>query len=328
MEGTRPRQATEAEAATPKDQRINRRILLTGSEGLVGSALRATLEGLGADVAGLDIRGTGGEAGDVRDAQRVRQVVTGRHGIVHLAAVSRVVWGERDPETCREVNIGGLCNVIAAARSQKRRPWIVFASSREVYGQPDSLPVTEDAPLRPINVYGRTKVEGERLVRAARDDGLRTAVVRLSNVYGSTRDHADRVVPAFAWNAVMGDTLRVEGADHTFDFTHIDDAVRGIASLIRVLTGGEEPPPTHLLTGCPLTLGKVAALAVELAGTGAPIVQAPPRSFDVSRFCGDPSRARRLLGWIPRVTLSQGLARLIRDFRGELGMPEHREAAS
>ena len=304
------------------------RILLTGSEGLVGRALQSTLEGLGADVAGLDIRGTGGQAGDVRNAWRVRQAVIGCHGIVHLAAVSRVVWGERDPETCREVNIGGLHNVIAAAKGQTRRPWIVFASSREVYGQPDSLPVAEDTPLRPINVYGHTKVEGERLVRAARDDGLRTAIVRLSNVYGSTRDHTDRVVPAFARNAVMGDTLRVEGVDHAFDFTHIDDAVRGIASLIRVLTGGEEPPPIHLLTGRPLTLGELAALAVELAGTRAPIVQATPRSFDVSHFHGDPSRARDLLGWIPRVTFPQGLAQLICDFRNELGMTKHREAAS
>ena len=315
-------------AATPKDRPISCRILLTGSEGLVGSALRTALEGFGADVAGLDVRGTGGEAGDVRDAQRVRQAVAGRHGIVHLAAVSRVLWGERDPETCRQVNLDGLRNVVAAAGSQKHRPWIVFASSREVYGQPDRLPVAEDAPLRPINVYGRTKVEGERLTMAARDDGLRTAIVRLSNVYGNTRDHADRVVPAFARNAVMGGTLRVEGADHAFDFTHIDDAVRGIASLVRALADGEAPPPIHLLTGRSLTLGDLAALAVKLAGTGAPIAQAPPRSFDVSRFCGDPSRARRLLGWVPRVTLPQGLARLIRDFRGELAAPQRQEAAS
>ena len=264
----------------------------------------------------------------MRDAQRVRQAVAGRHGIVHLAAVSRVLWGERDPQTCREVNLGGLRNVLAAARSRKHRPWIVFASSREVYGQPDRLPVAEDAPLRPINAYGRTKAEGERLVMAARDEGLRTAVVRLSNVYGSARDHADRVVPAFARNAAMGATLRVEGADHAFDFTHIDDAVRGIAALIRVLAGGEAPPPIHLLTGRSHTLGDLAALAVELAGTGAPIAPAPPRSFDVSRFCGDPSRARRLLGWTPRVALPQGLARLIRDFRAELGAPERQEAAS
>ncbi len=306
---------------------MNCRILLTGSEGLIGRALRASLEVFGVDVAGLDIRGADNEAGDVRDAQRVQQAVTGRHGIVHLAAVSRVVWGERDPETCREVNIGGLRSVIAAARSQTHRPWLVFASSREVYGQPDRFPVAEDAPLQPINVYGHTKVEGEQLIRVARNDGLRTAVVRLSNVYGSTRDHPDRVVPAFARNAVVGDTLRVEGADHSFDFTHIDDVVRGIASLIRMLANGKSPPPIHLLTGRSLTLGELATLAVELARTEAPIVQAPPRLFDASHFRGDPSRALQLLGWTPRVSFPQGLARLIRDFRGELDVPEYREVA-
>ena len=308
-----------------------RQILITGSEGLVGSALRAALEARGMEVAGLDLRGPDDEAGDVRDAERVRQAVAGCRGIVHLAAVSRVVWGERDPEACREVNVGGLRNVLAAAAKVRgepsARPWVVFASSREVYGQPDRLPATEDTPLRPINVYGRAKVEGERLVEAARDEGLRAAIVRLSNVYGSTRDHADRVVPAFARGAVLGSVLRVEGADHTFDFTHIDDATRGIVAIIDLLADGKTPPPpVHLLTGRPLSLGRLAALAAELAGTGATIVQAPPRSFDVSRFHGDPARARKLLGWAPRVEIQQGLARLIHDLRLEPGTLEHQAA--
>ena len=309
----------------------NHRILITGSEGLVGSALRTALEARGAHVTGLDLRGSEGEEGDVRDARRVRDAADGCHGIVHLAAVSRVVWGEREPETCREVNVGGLRNVIAAASAGRaepsRRPWVVFASSREVYGQPGRLPVTEDAPLRPINVYGRSKVEGERLVEAARDEGLRAAIVRLSNVYGSTRDHPDRVVPAFARGAVTGSALRVEGADHTFDFTHIDDTTRGIVALIDLLADGKTPPPpVHLLTGRPVSLGRLAALAVDLAGAGAAIVQAPPRSFDVSRFHGDPARARNLLGWAPRVELRQGLARLIHDFRLEPGALEYQAA--
>ena len=304
----------------------NRRILITGSEGLVGSALRTALEARGVEVTGLDLRGSDGEEGDIRNAGRVRDAAAACHGIVHLAAVSRVVWGERDPETCRDVNVGGLRNVIAAtatvrARSSER-PWIVFASSREVYGQPDCLPVTEDAPRRPINVYGRSKAEGERLVGAARDEGLRAAIVRLSNVYGSTRDHADRVVPAFARGAVQGNVLRVEGADHTFDFTHLDDTTRGIVSIIDLLANGKTPPPpVHLLTGRPVSLGRLAALAAGLAGTGATIVPGPPRSFDVSRFHGDPSRARELLGWAPQVEIQHGLSRLIHDFRFEFGTP-------
>ena len=267
----------------------------------------------------------------MRDAERVRRAAAGCCGIVHLAAVSRVVWGESDPGACRDVNVGGLRNVLAAAAKVRGessgRPWIVFASSREVYGQPGRLPVTEDAPLRPINVYGRSKVEGERLVEAARTQGLRAAIVRLSNVYGSTRDHADRVVPAFARSALAGGVLRVEGADHTFDFTHIDDATRGIVAIIDLLADGKTPPPPiHLLTGRPFSLGRLAVLAADLAGTGATIVQAPPRSFDVSRFHGDPARARKLLGWAPRVELQRSLTRLIHDFRHEPGALEYQTA--
>ena len=178
--------------------------------------------------------------------------------------------------------------------------------------------MTEAAPLRPVNVYGRCKMAGERLVETAATGGLRAATVRLSNVYGSTRDYPDRVVPAFARAAVRGTTLHVEGADNAFDFTHLDDTVGGLAAVIELLSSGETPPPpTHLVTGRPTTLGGLAALAVHLAGTEASIVRAPARRFDVSRFYGDPGRARRLLGWSARVEMPDGLARLVRDFRRE-----------
>ena len=298
------------------------RILITGSDGLVGSALRAAIEARGTDVTGFDIRGVGDEKGDIQDADHIRQAVIGCCGIVHLAAVSRVIWGERDPGKCWDINVGGLSNIIAAASTVRPksslRPWVVFASSREVYGQPEHLPATENTPLRPINIYGRSKVEGERIVDAARKDGLRTAIVRLSNVYGSTRDYADRVIPAFARGAVMGDTLRVEGADHTFDFTHIDDTTRGIVAIIDLLMDGKTPPPIHLLTGRQFSLGQLAALATDIAGKGATIMQAPPRSFDISRFYGDPARAKELLDWVPHVEIQQGLARLIHDFHLEI----------
>ncbi|MCA9690986.1 MAG: NAD-dependent epimerase/dehydratase family protein, partial [Myxococcales bacterium] len=237
-------------------------------------------------------------------------------GIVHLAAVSRVVWGERDPANCRATNVGGTYNVIDAALSSPRRPWIVFASSREVYGEPAALPVREDAPLCPINLYGETKVAGERLVDDARAAGLNTSVVRLSNVYGSIDDHGDRVVPAFVRRAVEGKPLRIDGPDHTFDFTHVDDTVRGISAVIDGLVAGQRLPPIHLLTGVPTTLGELAAVAVDLAASRSPLVHAPPRSYDVARFYGDPSRARALLGWQPRVQLREGIARFIAAVRG------------
>lgn len=305
------------------------RVLITGSSGLVGRALRAALRLRGIESDGLDLRGRGSEAGDIRDFNRVRRAVRDCDGIVHLAAVSRVVWGERDPELCWRTNVEGLHNVLGAAAAQARPPWILFASSREVYGQPDALPATEDTPLRPVNIYGRSKAEGERLMTEARRTGLRTAIIRLSNVYGSPLDHADRVVPAFAQAAVRGQALRIDGADHTFDFTYIDDVTRGIADLVELLrSGSDAPPPIHFLTGQPTTLGQLASLAIEVAASGSSVQHAPPRSFDVARFYGSPERARSLLGWSPQVSLRTGLTRLINAFRRELDAELLQEGAS
>lgn len=303
------------------------RILITGSEGLVGRALSATLEARGNEIVGLDLRSAGNEHGDVRDPVRVREAIAGCRGIVHLAAVSRVVWAERAPGDCRDINIGGLRNVLEAAFEQPERPWVLFASSREVYGQPRCLPATEDTPLTPVNVYGRSKVEGERLVERARAGGLRTATVRLSNVYGSALDHADRVVPAFARAAVEGSAMRIDGAECTFDFTHIVDTVRGSVATIDRLEAGETLPPIHLLAGTPTTLRELAEMATTFAGKRLPVIEAPPRPFDVSRFHGDPSRARELLGWEPSVGLRDGFGRLVRDLRARSGAIEYRIAA-
>ena len=306
---------------------LNGRILITGSEGLVGRALRSSLDARGNETVGLDLRGGGSEYGDVRDPGRVREAIAGCHGVVHLAAVSRVVWAERAPDDCRSTNIGGLRRVLDVAIEQPAPPWVVFASSREVYGRLRCLPATEDAPLSPVNVYGRSKIEGERLVEEARACNLRAATVRLSNVYGSVLDHADRVVPAFARAAVEGSAIRIDGAECSFDFTHIDDTVRGMVAAMDRLEAGETLPPIHLLTGTPTTLRELAAMATALAGKRAPVVEAPPRPFDVSSFHGDPSRARELLGWEPRVRLRDGFARLALDFRARSRAVECRAVA-
>ena len=293
------------------------RILITGSHGLVGTAMKSLLTSAGHHVRSLDLRAPENDGrGDVLDPRAVDAAVTECDGILHLAAVSRVIWGERDPGLCRATNEGGTRNVLRAALASPRRPWLVFASSREVYGEPDTLPVREDAPLRPVNIYGETKIAGERLLDEARGAGLATAIVRLSNVYGSVHDHADRVVPAFARCALAGHPLRIDGAEHTFDFTHIDDTARGIAAVVDALQAGERRlPPIHFLTGTPTTLGELAAAAVDLASSASPLIHAPPRKYDVARFYGDPSRAHTILGWQPRVPLRDGLARFLAALR-------------
>jgi nucleoside-diphosphate-sugar epimerase len=297
---------------------MSRQILITGSSGLVGRAITQALRSAGFAVRGFDPRATTpDDRGDVRDSEAVLQALGRCDGVLHLGAVSRVIWGERDPATCWATNVDGTRNVLVSAAASRRRPWVIITSSREVYGQAEHLPVTEDTPRCPMNAYARSKVAAEDLAFAACRDGVRAAVVRLSNVYGSVEDHADRVVPAFATAAAVGAPIRVEGSTRLFDFTHIDDVTQGLMGLVHRLMDGATPPsPIHFVSGTGTTLGELAALAVSIGRSASTIIEAAPRGYDVARFQGDATRALELLGWQSRVPLRDGLARLIEAYRG------------
>lgn len=304
------------------------KVLITGSSGLVGSVLRHTLESKGIEVVGFDLRAAGREHGDVCDASSLHHAISSCDGVIHLAAVSRVIWGEEDPVRCKQVNLGGLRNVLTHAKDSTNDPWVVFASSREVYGQPQTLPTSENEPLAPVNVYGHTKVEGENLVQSARACGLKASVIRLSNVFGRRSDHQDRVVPAFARQAVAGETLRVDGASHTFDFTYVDDVADGIATLVDLMGSKESaPPPIHFVSGVPTNLGQLANMAIELARSNAHVQLSAPRNFDVAQFYGNPSRAFQILGWRAETSVREGLERLIEAYRNEQTLNKVEEQA-
>jgi len=204
-------------------------ILVTGSEGLIGKKLCLSLEKLGKLVQRFDIKfpKKHKDFGDVLDINCLHARLKNCIGIVHLAAVSRVVWGEKDPDNCWLTNVIGTQNIIRAAQDSPLKPWIVYASSREVYGAQQNLPVEIDAQYAPMNIYARSKVAAEKEILQARKLQLRTAIIRYSSVYGSVSDHKDRVVPAFCRAAVDGVPLRIDGLDNTLDFTHVDDAVKG-----------------------------------------------------------------------------------------------------
>lgn len=291
-------------------------ILITGSAGLIGTAVGKRLDALGVAWRGFDLRGSA--SCDTRDPVALAAALEGVDGVVHLAAVSRVVWAENAPALAREVNVDALDSLVGLMHGSSARPWLIFASSREVYGEQAELPVAEDALLAPLNTYARTKVAGENLVEQAAQSGMRTQTVRFSNVYGSTDDHEDRVVPAFARAAAGGGEIRVDGSANMFDFTHVDDASEGLARAIAAMVTGENLPALHFLTGTGTTLGELAAMAHANARNSVSLCEAPPRQFDVARFVGDPDRARRLLGWEAQIPIDAGLNRLIGDFAAEL----------
>ena len=289
-------------------------VLVTGANGVIGSVLCRALESAGWAVRKLDIAvGVDTSAyGDIRDARALARAVQDCAGVIHLAAVSRVGWAEDDPERCRSVNVEGTRSVVSAAMHSRLPPWLLFVSSREVYGNPARLPVVEDDPIGPVNCYGRSKAEGERIVSAARGEGLRTATLRLPSIYGSPDDIPDRAAPAFALRALKGEPLYITGTSQVCDFLYIDDAVQGLCTAARMLADGRSDLPTiHLATGRATTLGELAELAKRSSHSASAIVEEPRRSFDVLGFVGDPARALALLGWAPSLSLEQGMSRLV-----------------
>jgi nucleoside-diphosphate-sugar epimerase len=288
-------------------------IVVTGSAGLIGRSIVKSLRSDGFAVREFDFRTS--SQNDLLHRAALERALQGAKGVIHLAAVSRVVWAQNYPELARRVNVEGLQSLLDLALRQEQRPWVVFASSREVYGEQSALPVREDAALAPMNYYAVTKADGEILMNQAREAGLLTAILRFSNVYGSVDDHHDRVVPAFARCAARGGTIRVEGGDNTFDFTFVDDVVDGLRKLIDALESGTKLPPLHLVSGRSTSLRELARLAVRTAAAPVTVLDAAPRAYDVAHFCGNPHAAKHFLGWQAGTTIETGFARLVYRFR-------------
>lgn len=289
-------------------------ILVTGSAGLLGRRIVSLLTKSGISFSRFDLKHCARQ--DVRKREELALAMDGASGVIHLAAVSRVVWAQRDPALASSVNVGGVRTLIEIASSARQKPWIVFASSREVYGQQESLPVRETATLLPMNAYADSKCFGEQLILEARDSGLITNVARLSNVYGCTQDHHDRVVPAFARASAENNGLvRLDGGENMFDFTHVGDSARGLELLAEASSAGEQFPPINFLTGRGTTLNELADLAIRNSEGVIRKVEHAPRIYDVARFVGCADRAQQLVGWTARTSIEDGFSQLTNDFR-------------
>ena len=285
-------------------------ILVTGSEGLIGRHVVSGLLASGHAVRRFDQAHASIE--DLRHSGAVETALGGVTGVLHLAAVSRVARAEKEPHLCRQTNVDALGQLLRLCLAQQSRPWVIFVSSREVYGQQAVLPVPEDAVLLPVNIYAGSKVEGERLTAQASSAGLHTNICRLSNVYGCPHDYGDRVAVAFAAAAARGGAARVDGPDCLFDFTFIADVAVGLCRLVEATVAGERLPPVQFVSGRGTTLGGLARLAKSISAHPVDIVEAPARTFDVSRFVGDPARTRALLGWQATTPIEDGMAMLVR----------------
>jgi UDP-glucose 4-epimerase len=228
--------------------------------------------------------------GDIRNADVVAETVRGADVVYHLAAQSTVMGAVEDLDYSFSTNVIGTFNVLrSAARESVRR--VVFASSREVYGEPIELPVDEGQPLLAINFYGASKVTGEAYCRAfRRASGLNTVILRLANTYG-LRD-SGRVIPRWVEQAIAGEDLTVYGGKQVLDFVWVGQIVE---ALVRTAELDGPMPPINIGSGTGTRIVDLARRIRLMAGSHSQIKLVPARAVEVVQYVARIDRMRQLL---------------------------------
>ena len=292
-------------------------VLVTGGCGFIGVNLGRLLRASGYRILAFDNFSTGSRQdgedagytvveGDIRDAAALRRAAMGASFVVHLAAHTNVVESVHDPATDIDTNVTGTLNTLLAGR-EAGVDGFVFASSNAPLGSVEP-PTREDKVPRPLSPYGASKLAGEGLCSAfAGSYDLPTTVLRFSNVYGPYSYHKGSVVAAFLKRIVEGKSVIVYGdGDQTRDFVHVDDLCRGVKLAMESPTRGEI---FHLGSGTETSVNELLTLiTAQFADEEVKVEHEPERPGEIRRNFSDISKARRVLGYDPSMSLADGLA--------------------
>jgi UDP-glucose 4-epimerase len=317
-------------------------VLLTGATGYIASHTWLALQAAGFDVVGVDdfrnsapevlnrLHELGGRApvfeqADVCDETAMEQVFQ-RHAIdatVHFAALKAVGESASRPLDYYANNLGGL---LTTCRLMQRHgvKRFVFSSSATVYGDPQQLPLREDAPLSATNPYGRTKLMGEQILQdlAASDAGWQNAILRYFNPVGAhasgrigedPRGTPNNLMPYVAQVAVgRRERLAVYGDDYPTpdgtgvrDYIHVEDLAEGHVAAVQRLFSHPGSFLVNLGTGRGYSVLEVVAAYAAASGRPVPYAVVARRPGDVAACYADPALARDLLGWTARHDLDR-----------------------
>lgn len=294
------------------------RILVTGSSGTIGTRLCEKLLAAGHTVVGVDRVPNKWQPSvqaltkivDLLDAKAMAAIPTDVDAIVHLAANARVYELVEDPSRALE-NFVTLFNTLEWARAHKIKRF-VFASSRESYGNIRTEKYAEDL-VRVENCespYTASKVGGEALVHSyTRCYGIDHILFRFSNVYGMY-DDSERVVPLFIRRARKNQPLTIFGKDKCLDFTYIDDAVAGIIAALEKFDTVKNDT-YNLAVGFGTTIVQLAEDIKRLLGSSSEITIGASRTGEVIRYIADISKARKKLGYDPKVPFEEGIRKSV-----------------
>ncbi len=317
----------------------DKNVLITGGLGFIGSNLARTLVALGARVSVVDClasayggnrRNLTGLAGrvkvhiaDVRDWPRLPSLIEGQDYLFNLAGQTSHMDSMTDPQTDLDINCRAQLAILEACRQHNPGIRIVFASTRQIYGKPDYLPVDEKHPLRPVDVNGINKIAGESFhLLYSRVYGIAATALRLTNTIGPRmriKDARQTFVGVWIRRLVEGEPFEVWGGEQFRDFTYVDDAVEAfLLAAARPAAVGE----VFNLGGPPrVTLQQLAELLVEINRGGSFVVRTFPadrKKIDIGDYYADDRLIARKLGWRPRTDLRTALERTVAFYRREL----------
>jgi len=306
----------------------NRKVLVTGAGGFIGSHLVELLLEAGCDVRAFvhyNALGRRGwlddieagktldvHAGDIADSGSVRNAAEGREIIFHLAALIGIPYSYVAPNSYVRTNIEGTLNVLNAARETGAR--VVHTSTSEVYGSARQVPISESHPLQGQSPYSASKIGADKLAESYHlSFELPVVTVRPFNTFGP-RQSARAVIPTIISQCLAGKkTIKLGSLTPTRDMNYVANTAEGFALAgIRDEAIGQT---INLGSGREISIGDLAAVIADCCGTAIDIVtdekRIRPEGSEVDRLLADASLAEKLLGWTPQVSLEDGLTKTI-----------------
>ena len=314
---------------------MNKKVLVTGSDGFIGSHLVETLLKGGFSVRAFvyynsfnswgwldtfskeQIRSIEVVAGDVRDPNGVRRAMKGIDTVYHLAALIGIPYSYHSPDMYVDTNIKGTLNVLQASRDEDVSR-IIVTSTSEVYGTAQYVPIDEKHPFQGQSPYSASKIGADRIAESFhRSFGLPVIIARPFNTYGP-RQSARAVIPTIITQLLSGETTVKLGSTHpTRDLNYVSDTCAGFIALANCEKAiGKE---INIGSGKEISIEDLAKLIISRINPDARVIsddeRVRPKESEVERLLCDNSLIRELTGWKPDVSLEEGIQRTIEWFR-------------